>query len=77
MSVIEAMFLPITFNSDVILSLSQIVRENVLSVNYKGIYRLSHSRKYSGTSNKKNLTMADNSGEHSLNYAVCMCHTYT
>ena len=39
MSVIKAMFFPITFNSDVILSLRQIFRENVLSVNYKGIYR--------------------------------------
>ena len=38
-SVIKAMFFPITFNSDVILSLRQIFRENVLSVNYKGIYR--------------------------------------
>lgn len=66
MSVIKAMFFPITFNSDVILSLRQIFRENVLSVNYKGIYRLSHSRKYSGTSNEKNLMMADNSGEHFL-----------
>ena len=66
MSVIKVMFFPITFNRDVILSLRQIFRENVLSVNYKGIYRLSHSRKYSGTSNEKNLMMGDNSGEHSL-----------
>ena len=56
MSVIKAIFFPVTFNSDIILSLRQIFRENVLSVNYKGIYR----------SNEKNLTMAHNSGEHSL-----------
>lgn len=66
MSAIKAMFFPITFNRDVVLSLRQIFRENVLSGNYKGIDRLSHSRKYSGTSNEKNLTMADKSGEHSL-----------
>ena len=64
MSAIKAIFFPITFNRDVILSLRQIFREKVLSVNYKGIFCLSHSRKYSGTSKEKNLTMPDNCGEH-------------
>ena len=65
-STIKALFFPIKFNRDVILSLRQIFREKVLSMNYKGLYCLSHSRKYSGTSNEKNLTMADNGGKYSL-----------
>lgn len=43
MSVIKAMFFPITLNSEVILSLRQIFREKVLSVNYKlKVFVVSH-----------------------------------